>query len=193
MDNSQNALPQASDSGSVRLPMPRLLFIAGLIALAILARIVPHPANFGPVGAVALFAGAKLGSWRWAIVIPMTAMLLSDAFLGMHSLVPVVYGCLLFNVWLGWRIHNRLRPANVIGSSLIGSVVFFVVTNLGCWLAFYDHTMAGLTSCYMLAIPFFHNTVLGDLFFTSALFGMLALAERRFPAMRPSLQNAMTR
>lgn len=187
MDSTLGSSPRP---GSSQPTLQRLVLIVGLIALAIIARLLPHPTNFTPIGAVALFAGATLGSRLQSVLIVICAMLISDAYIGMHMLLPVIYGCLLFNVWLGWRIQGHTRPLNVVGSSLVGSVVFFVVTNFACWVSFYDHTLSGLTSCYVLAIPFFHNTVLGDLFFTTALFGTLALAERRFPMTRMTSTKA---
>jgi len=177
---------QANSVSRGEFHWPRLLLLTAMVVLAVIARLIPHPLNFTPVGAIALFAGATFTS-RWlAIGIPMATMIISDAFIGMHSLLPVVYACLLFNVWLGWRVNGRVRTVPVIGSTLLGSVVFFVVTNFACWVTMgtYAKSLSGLTACYVAAIPFFHNTVAGDLFFVGVLFGVLALVERRFPAVR---------
>lgn len=162
----------------------RLIFIVGLIIVGMVARLFPYPPNFSPIGAIALFAGATLGAKFRAALIPLTAMLLSDYWLGMHALMPVVYACFLFNVWLGSRIQSNPKPLSVLGVSVSGSIVFFVVTNAACWYVGYPHTWAGLLSCYTLAIPFFQNTLAGDLFFTTVLFGSLALAQWRFPSLR---------
>ena len=164
--------------------LPRIIFIAALIVVGMVARFLPYPPNFSPIGAIALFAGATLGAKFRAALIPLAAMLLSDYWLGMHALMPVVYGCFLFNVWLGSRIQSRLKPLSVFGVSVAGSVVFFAVTNAACWYVGYPHTWAGLLSCYTLAIPFFQNTLAGDLFFTTVLFGSLGLAQWRFPVLR---------
>lgn len=164
--------------------LPRIMFIVALIVVGMLARFLPYPPNFSPIGAMALFAGATFGAKFRAALIPLTAMLLSDYWLGMHALMPFVYGCFLFNVWLGSRIKSRPKPLKVLGVSVTGSIVFFAVTNGACWYAGYPHTWVGLVSCYTLAIPFFQNTLAGDLFFTTILFGSLALAQWRFPALR---------
>ncbi|MDA7874294.1 hypothetical protein N9B17_03920 [Rhodopirellula sp.] len=164
--------------------LPGILLVVGLIVIGVVARFLPYPPNFSPIGAIALFAGATLGSRLRAALIPLTAMFLSDLWLGMHTLMPVVYGCFLLNVWLGSRIQSRLRPLPIAGMSIFGAAFFFIVTNGACWFMSYPLTWAGMVSCYTLAIPFFQNTLMGDLFFSSVLFGSLALAQWRFPALR---------
>ena len=180
MESDLSTTPQATFKDN----LPRIILIVALIVIGMVARFLPYPPNFSPIGAIALFAGATLGAKFRAALIPLTAMLLSDYWLGMHTLMPVVYGCFLFNVWLGSRIQSRLKPLSVFGVSVAGSVVFFAVTNGACWYVGYPHTWAGLVSCYTLAIPFFQNTLAGDLFFTTVLFGSFALAQWRFPSLR---------
>jgi hypothetical protein len=162
-----------------------MLLILGLILVGAVARFLPYPPNFSPIGAMALFAGATLGSRLRAALVPLTAMLLSDLWLGMHSLMPIVYGCFLFNVWLGSRMQSRLQPLRVAGMSIAGAVFFFVVTNGACWFMSYPTTWSGFVSCYTLALPFFQNTLMGDLFFSAVLFGSFAFAQWRFPVLRP--------
>lgn len=175
----------------------RLSTIASLVAMvavAVVARWLPHPPNFTPLAALALFAGATMARpWVSAAMI-VTAMLISDTLLGFHGLMPLVYGCLLWNVWIGHRClagrfaGTGLRRAMVIaGGSLVGSLAFFGLTNLGCWWSFYPHTSAGLLACYTAAIPFFQYTVAGDLCFAGLFFAAHAIASR--PAGLPSLAN----
>lgn len=172
------------DAGT-KFRLPGLLLILGLIVVGAVARFLPYPPNFSPIGAMALFAGATLGSRFRAALVPLTAMFLSDLWLGMHTLMPVVYGCFLFNVWLGSRLQSRLQPLRIAGMSVAGAVFFFIVTNGACWVMSYPATWSGLVSCYTLAIPFFQNTLMGDLFFSAVLFGAFALAQWRFPVLRP--------
>ncbi len=174
-----------SERSEVKFRLPGMLLILGLIIVGAVARFLPYPPNFSPIGAMALFAGATLGSRLRAALVPLTAMLLSDLWLGMHSLMPVVYGCFLFNVWLGSRMQSRLQPLRIAGMSIAGAIFFFIVTNGACWFMSYPTSWAGLVSCYTLAIPFFQNTLLGDLFFSAVLFGAFALAQWRFPVLRP--------
>lgn len=151
------------------------------IIFATLMRLVPHAANFAPIAAIALFSGAVLPR-RWSFIVPILAMIVSDFFLGFYSL-PImisVYSCFLVSVFLGmWARKQKERGMSVLGASLFGSILFFVTTNFAVWAwgGMYPHTISGLIAAYTMAIPFFHNTFFGDLFYTGALFGMYAVAK----------------
>lgn len=162
----------------------RIIFLSGLIAAVAVLRFVPHPPNFAPIGAMALFGGACFADRRVALLLPLAILFLSDLFLGLHVLVPVVYGSFAANVLLGRWLRGRRRLVPVALATLAGSIQFFVVTNFACWLLWYPHTAAGLASCYIAALPFFHNTLLGDATFVGVLFGAMALAEAGFPVIR---------
>ncbi len=164
----------------------RLYLIAALICVAATFRLINHPINFTPVGAMALFAGATLRDRRWAIGLPLVAMLGTDMWLGFHSTIPFVYGALALIVLVGQKIReHRREPLWVGGAALLASALFFVVTNLGVWLAgeWYPRSMAGLVDCFVMAIPFFHHTVAGDLVFSAVLFGGFALVESLVPGI----------
>jgi hypothetical protein len=162
----------------------RAAALTAMIVLAALARLVPHPLNFTPIGAMAIFGGACFADRRLGFVVPLAALLLSDVVIGFHSLLPVVYGSFALNVLLGRWIRSRRTVVTTAAATLAGSVQFFIVTNFACWVSFYPHTVEGLVSCYVAAIPFFQNTLLGDAVFVCVLFGGLAVAERAFPAIR---------
>lgn len=181
---------------------PRLAALCGLILLAAFSRLIPHPPNFAPIGAMALFGGAAFADRRLAFVVPLAAMFLSDLAigirsgdlsLGMHRLIPVVYGSFALIVCLGFWLRRRRTLVPIAGASLAGSLVFFVLTNFGVWAlgSSYPKTWEGLVACYVAGIPFFHNTLLGDAFYNTLLFGGLALAEYRFPVLRerPALNS----
>jgi hypothetical protein len=110
-------------------------------------------------------------------MVPMVAMLISDFFLGWHKTMIFVYGALLFNVWLGGKVARHPKWYNILGGAGIASLVFYLVTNLGVWLTgtWYPHTISGLISCYVAAIPFAKWTLIGDLSYTVALFGTTEL------------------
>lgn len=156
----------------------------GLILVVVSLRLLPHPANFAPVAAVALFGGAVLPR-RWAIWTPVAAMMISDLIIGLHNLILVTWGCyaliaLASSHWLRKPSLKR-GVALTFGSSLF----FFLVTNFAVWIwgGMYDHSLAGLSQCYTMAIPFFRNTALSDMVYTGALFGTYALAIKYSPKL----------
>lgn len=173
----------------------RLWLITGLVFGAALLRLLPHPPNFTPLGALALFAGARYGRKSLAFVLPIAAMLLSDSILqlttgwGFHATLPVVYLAFVLTVPVGFLIRRKgIGAGSVVGGSIVASSIFFVLTNLAVWATsgMYPLSLSGLVICFVAAIPFFGNTLAGDLFFSGVLFGTFALAERRIPAFAPA-------
>ena len=164
----------------------RLAVLLLAIFAAAMMRLVPHPPNFTPIGAMALFSGALIGR-RWlAFAAPLGALVLSDLVLGFYPGVGFVYAATALAVLIGWALSGRRSAASVVGAALASAVLFFVVTNFGMWLfsGFYPLTLAGLAACFVAAIPFFQNSLAGDLVFCGLLFGGWALAERSFPMLR---------
>jgi hypothetical protein len=164
----------------------RFLLIGGMILAAAASRLIPHPPNFSPITAMALLGGACFVERRWAFLVPLAALLGSDVLLGFHRTVPFVYGSVALIVCLGFWLQTRRTALPIACAALAGSLLFFTVTNFGFWLlgTMYPKTTEGLLACYVAAIPFFGNTVLGDAAYTLVLFGGLALAEKWLPAMR---------
>jgi len=173
------------------------LLLAGLIVLAALTRVLPHPPNFSPVEAIALFGGAYFASRQWALVVPLVVMFLSDLALGLvHGGIYfdyftsagfwLVYACIALSTVLGFGLRGKVSGGRVLGYSLAGSVLFFIVTNFGAWLGapMYPQTMVGLGAAYVAGIPFFQWTVLGTLFYSALLFGGFALLRHKLPALR---------
>lgn len=159
----------------------RLLLLVGLIAAAALSRLIPHPPNFSPIEATALFAGAVFVDRRLALLVPIAAMLLSDVFLGFHGGMPVVYACIALTAWFGRGLAQRRSALRIAAYGLASAVFFFVATNLHVWLGsgMYPLTAAGLAECFALALPFFQNQLAGVAFYSLVLFGGFALVERR--------------
>ena len=165
---------------------PRFTTLAGLIFLAAAARVIPHPPNFTPVAAMALFGGASFSDKRLAFGLPLAALLLSDAVLGFYPGMIWVYGSFALIACLGRQLQSRHRLLPIAGMALAGSVLFFALTNFGVWISdgLYPRTPGGLAACYVAAIPFFRNTLAGDLVYVAMLFGGFALAEKQFPTLR---------
>jgi hypothetical protein len=164
----------------------RMLLLLTLTLGAAASRLIPHTPNFAPIGAMALFGGACFTQRRLAFVVPLAAMFLSDLVLGLHRLVPVVYGSFALIVCLGFWLRARRRIGPIAVATLGSSILFFVLTNFGVWAlgSGYPKTWEGLAACYIAAIPFFRNTLLGDAVYATALFGSLALVEKGVPALR---------
>jgi uncharacterized protein DUF6580 len=165
----------------------RTLLALALILLAAALRIAPHPWNFTPVGAMALFSGAVLRDRRLAFFFPLLALFLGDIFIGFHKLIPIVYASFLVNVAIGLWLRDRRTVARITLATLLGAIQFFIVTNFAVWqfLSGFPHTASGLAACYIAGIPFFWNTLAGDAVYAALLFGGYALAERMLPALRP--------
>lgn len=143
------------------------------VLIAVLSRLIPHPPNFTPVDGMALFAVAYLGGW--GVLFPIIVMLISDQLLGYgwHSTLFFVYGSMLLTASLGLWIRKNNRPVCWVIGATGSSVIFFLITNFGVWCCdgMYDRTLSGLIQCYGMGIPFYKNTLAGDLFYTVVLFG----------------------
>ena len=166
----------------------RIATLILLIALTALFRIIPHPYNFTPITAIALFGGAHFAKKRDAFLVTFLCMFISDLAIGFHSSMLAVYACFAFIVLLGSNLRNTKGMVRLWTASLSGSIIFFVVTNFSVW-AFenmYAKTWAGFVECYIAALPFFQSTVLGDLFFATLLFGSFELLSLRFRSLKES-------
>ena len=151
-----------------------------LTVLSALGRLLPHPPNVTPVGASSLFAGSRLNGWM-AYLLPILVMAVTDPLLGGYSrATPFVYASFLISVWIGRRIRATENPIRIGAACILCSTQFFLLTNFSVWLlsTMYPMTLAGLSACYIAAIPFFGLTLLGDLVFTAAIFGLYAAATR---------------
>ena len=176
---------------------PGPLVLIGLIVIAVLTRLLPHPPNFSPVEAVALFGGAYFASRAWALLVPLLVMFAADLLLGLinggiyfdyfvSAGFLLVYACIAVLTVFGFGLRGKVSGGRVLGYSLLGSVLFFLVTNFGAFLSnpAYPKTAAGLAAAYTAGIPFFQWTVLGTLFYAAVLFGGFALLRHKVPALR---------
>ncbi|MFN7136245.1 MAG: DUF6580 family putative transport protein [Thermomonas sp.] len=173
------------------------LLLAVLIFAAALSRVLPHPPNFSPVEAVALFGGAYFARRGWAVAVPLLAMFASDLVLGLanggiywnyfaSAGYLLVYACIALSAVLGFGLRGKVGAGRVLGYSLAGSLLFFVLTNAGVWAfdGMYPRTPAGLAAAFAAGIPFFQWTVLGTLSYSALLFGGFELLRRQLPALR---------
>lgn len=173
-----------------------------LIVFGTLCRLVPHPPNFSPFGALSLFAGARLPR-RWAWAVPLVAMALSDTIIEIgtgRSTFSVVRGTIYASyaataLLASWALRGRTSPWTLPAWSLAASTLFFLTTNLAVWATggMFPSTAAGLVACYVAALPFFGNTVVADLAGTAAFFGLGALVRQLDPLVRREESGAGAR
>ncbi|MBI3664885.1 MAG: hypothetical protein HY236_01450 [Acidobacteria bacterium] len=171
--------------------MPYLYVLA-----AILLRVLPHPWNITPVAAMFLLAGSTFQSKRDSLLVPLAALLISD-YAVIHFVYQGRYGWFSPFTWvgfviiglIGWTLRKRLTPVRVGAASLAGSVTFFLISNFGVWVrgTMYPMTWSGLAACYVAALPFFRNSVVGDLFYAAIMFGSYFWLRRR--TLAPARQS----
>jgi hypothetical protein len=177
----------------------RLLIIAGLLLLAAISRMIPHPYNFAPIGAMSLFGAAYFSNKKLAFALPLLAFFVSDLLVNnilysdyYSSFVLIspgfywTYGAMIAIVLAGILILKKINFKRVIGGALSASVLFFIISNFGVWISSptYPLSIEGFIACYTMAIPFFHMTVLGDLFYCGALFGLFEFAKYKVPELQ---------
>ncbi len=166
--------------------------IISIILLAAASRLIPHPSNFAPLGAMALFGGFYFTKKWQAFLITITAWWLADLFLNnlvysfmfkeftwlSQSFITVAIA--IFAIILISKIVIKKADAqSVILASVLSSIAFFVITNFGTFLQYYPKNSNGLMAAYTAGIPFFTNTLLGDLIYTTILFGAYHLVANR--------------
>jgi hypothetical protein len=156
-----------------------------LVILGAVMRLLPHAANFTPIAAIALFGGMYMRR-RYALLVPLAALVASDIFIGFDSLHSrlIVYGSFVLIGLIGLAVRKRKNIATIAAGSIGGSLIFYLITNFAFFYTptMYPHTLSGVLSSYYRALPFFRNTLLGDLFYTGLLFGLYELA--RYVAAR---------
>jgi len=144
--------------------MKKEYIIIGLIVLAILTRLIPHPPNFAPITGIALFSAINFNNTFFKFLVPLISLVIFDLIIGFSLINIFVYLSFIVIVLVG----NHFREIK-LKSILISSVVFFIISNFGVWLIGYPKTVSGFVMCYTAAIPFFINTILGDLFYSFLL------------------------
>lgn len=159
-----------------------------LIIFAVISRLVPHPPNFTPITAIALFGGYSLSN-RWnALLLPLVIMFISDLFIGFHSTMWAVYLSFSLITLLGFQLRNKFSYLRLFYLASGSSLLFFLVTNFAVWMTsgMYPHTFQGLVQCYFLGLPFYKTSPIeffalsfvGDLTYSFAIFSAFHLASK---------------
>jgi len=160
---------------------------------AALMRLLPHPYGFTPVAGMALFGGAHFRDARVAFAVPLLAMFASDLVLSLTIYdfaalrsMPIVYFAFSLTVVLGRFLGTRSSALRVGSASVGAALLFYLITNFGVWTrgTLYPMTWEGLVACYVAAIPFLRNAILGNGFYAIVFFGGFWVAQRRFEGLR---------
>ena len=166
----------------------RTILNFAMIILAAALRLAPHPWNFTPVGAIALFSGVMLRDRRLAFLVPVLVMFATDLIIGFNKLSPLVYASFLLSVLIGRFLNQKRNVLRIGGATFLGALQLFLITNFGVWafLSSYPRTGPGLLACYLAGVPLFWNTLAGDAVYATLLFGGFALAEGLAPRLGQS-------
>ncbi len=178
-------MPSSNEEGN--LLTARAFVVTGIVLGAAALRLAPHPMNFAPIGALALFSGAYFSSRRAALAIPLLSLIAGDIFTGFHQLIPFVYASFLMSVAIGFWLRRKKSVPRIVAATVAGAIQFFLVSNFALWassIGSFPKTANGLAACYLAGIPLFWNTLAGDAFYAALLFGGMALAERKFPSLQ---------
>ena len=167
----------------------RFSVLVGMIVFAAIARLIPHPWNFTPVAAMALFGGARFSKSSHAYFVVFGALFLSDLFIGLYPRLPIVYVAFAVIIRIGIWLRNKKGVMPIAGAVLLSSLSFYLITNFGVWAfgTIYPKTINGLFQSYIVGIPYFRNELMGSAFYSLLLFGGFHLAEKRFPVLRSSV------
>ena len=183
----------------VKMNKKRFIILSGFILIAAISRLIPHPYNFAPMGAMSLFGAAYFADKKFAFLLPLFAMFVSDLlvnnliysqFYGGFTLFTPgfwwMYGSIALIVVAGIFIMKKVNMKTVIAGSLSASVIFFLITNFGAWVVspVYPAGISGLFMSYAAGIPFFHLTIFGDLFYCGVMFGAFEFLQQRKPALQ---------
>lgn len=160
------------------------ILIFAVAALRLISLPIP---NFAPIAAMALFGAAYIKNKVFAFVVPLSALLLSDLIIelvageGFYATMLFVYGSFILIGLIGTLLRDNIKVPRLLAAGLLGSIVFFLVTNFGVWLysPTYTNDFAGLIFTYEMALPFFRYTILGDLFYITLMFGVFELVSRK--------------
>jgi len=167
------------------MKLQTLTLTAIILALAVF-RLLPHLPNVSPVAAMALFGGAYFADRRTAFIVPFVALFLSDLILGLHNSMIFVYAGFALTVVIGFALKGRVGVTSTAFAVIASSVLFFVLTNFGAWMTsgLYAKSAQGLMQAFAAGIPFFQNSLLGNLVFAAIIFGGYHLLKNNVAALK---------
>ena len=170
------------------IKLKREIFPIGLIFILILAKLIPHSPNFTPIIAAAMLSGYFFKNIYLSFLTLLISMLLADAFIGFYNNMFFVYSSLFLITFIFFKISKQINYKNLFVYSFVASLIFFIISNFGVWVlespgAYnvpYEKNLEGLIECYVMAIPFFRNTLLSSIIFSYSTFFAFNIFENRF-------------
>ena len=134
-----------------------------IIILLASSRFIPHPPNFTNLITLSFYMPAVFGvKYIYSVLI---AYVITDSFIGLHSTILYTWGSVLV-IGLIAPYFNKSIIYRFSGV-LIGCLIFFIISNFGVWTSgFYGHNFKGLITCYIMAIPFFGNTLVSSILYS---------------------------
>ena len=164
----------------------QLITISAIIFALALFRLLPHWPNVSPVAAMALFGGVYFSDKRIAFIVPFVALFLSDLILGLHNSMIFVYAGFAITVVIGFLLQNKVTLTNTVLAVVASSVLFFLLTNFGAWMmsGLYAKSATGLMQAYAAGIPFFQNSMLGNLVYVAVIFGAYHLLHKNIAVLK---------
>jgi len=162
---------------------PNFIFIASVIIVAVISRLLPHLPNVTPVAAIALFGGTYINRKSLAFLFPIGILFISDLFLGIYPEIYAVYLSFAITVMIGFMLRKKDSALNIAIASFSSSIIFFIVTNFAVWISgsyAYPMNFNGLLLCYEAAIPFFRNELFGTLAYNALFFGSYYFVRQKF-------------
>ncbi len=150
----------------------KTLYLTMLIMILVFSRLIPHPPNFTPIISVAILCGIIFETLLISVIVLIGSMFISDLIIGLHSGIMHIYICLIFISYLFFKFSKKINYKNLIFYSFLGSIIFFLYSNFIVWISsgLYSKDLKGILECYILAIPFFSNTLFSTIFYSYITF-----------------------
>ena len=148
------------------------LYFVTFVMILVFSRLIPHPPNFTPIISVAIMCGIIFETLLISLIVLIGSMLISDVLIGLHSGMIHIYICLIFISYLFFKFSKKINYKNLFFFSFLGSIIFFLYSNFIVWLnsGLYSQDLKGILECYILAIPFFSNTLISTIFYSYLTF-----------------------
>ena len=161
--------------------MSKNFFSISIILVLVFSRLIPHPPNFTPIIAVSIMSGLLFRNFYLSLIVLLISMLLSDIIIGFHTNMIFVYLSLFLVCYISYTKVIKFNYKNLFIYSFLGSMGFFLITNFGVWLSgnLYTPDLNGLIDCYILAIPFFTNTLISTVFFSYIAYFVINIYEKK--------------